>query len=61
VRYNTWTTGLRERHPYVNPPPTSEWRARNAKIMTVIFRIAGVLLVLKSIIDFLPLIGTKPH
>lgn len=22
IRYNAWTTGLRERHPNVNPPPT---------------------------------------
>jgi hypothetical protein len=26
IRYNAWTTGLRERHPNVNPPPTPEWR-----------------------------------
>jgi hypothetical protein len=44
VRYNTWTTGLRERHPNINPPPTPEWRARNTKIMRVMFRIAGVFL-----------------
>lgn len=48
VRYNAWTTGLRERHPKFNPPPTPEWRARNTQIMTVIFRVAGVLFVLRS-------------
>jgi hypothetical protein len=38
VRYNTWTTRLRERHPSFNPPPTPEWRERNTKIMTGLFR-----------------------
>jgi hypothetical protein len=61
LRYNAWTTGLRERHPNINPPPTPEWRVRNTKIMTVVFRVAGVLLVLSSIPYLLPLIGAKPH
>ena len=61
IRYNTWTTGLRERHPNVNPPPTPEWRARNTKIMTLMFRVVGVFLVLLSIMYLLPLIVTKPH
>lgn len=59
VRYNTWTTGLRERHPNINPPTTPEWRARNAKIMKIMLRIAGVLLLLNSIVDLLLLIGMK--
>lgn len=50
VRYNAWTTSLRERHPNFNPPPTSEWRARNTKIMTVIFRVGGVFLFLRSLL-----------
>jgi hypothetical protein len=61
IRYNTWTTGLRERHPNVNPPPTPEWRARNGKIMTIMFRAAGVFLVLLSIMYFLLPTGSKPH
>ena len=61
IRYSAWTTGLRERHPNVNPPPTPEWRARNTKIMTVMFRVVGVFLVLLSIMYLLPLIVTKPH
>ena len=62
IRYNAWTTSLRERHPNFNPPPTPEWRARNTKIMTVMFRAAGVWFVLLSILYLLPLIGsTKPH
>jgi len=62
MRYNAWTTGLRERHPGFNPPPTPEWRARNTKIMTAIFRIAGGLLVLRSVLTLLPLISsTTPH
>jgi uncharacterized membrane protein YjgN (DUF898 family) len=60
VRYNAWTTGLRERHPNFNPPPTLEWRARNTKIMTVMFRVVGVFLFVLSIMYLLPLI-TKPH
>jgi hypothetical protein len=39
IRYNAWTTGLRERHPSINPPPTPEWRARNTKIITVMFEL----------------------
>jgi hypothetical protein len=61
VRYNAWTAGLRERHPNINPPPTPEVRARNTKIMTVMFRVAGVFLVLLSIMHFLPLIAAKPN
>lgn len=36
VRYNAWTTGLRERHP--------------TRIMTVIFRVMGLFLVPLSIL-----------
>jgi hypothetical protein len=61
LQYNAWTTALRERHPNVNPPPTPEWRTRNTKIMTVIFRIAGAFFLLLSIVYLLPLINTKPH
>ena len=61
VRYNAWTTGLRERHPNINPPPTPEWRARNTKILTVMFRVLGAFLVLLSIMYLLPLIVTKPR
>jgi hypothetical protein len=61
IRYNAWTTGLREPHPNITPPPTPEWRARNTKIMTVMFRVAGVFLVLLSIMHFLPLIAAKPN
>jgi hypothetical protein len=44
-RYNAWTTGLRERHPKINPPPTQAWRRRNTTIMTWLFRLAGAYLV----------------
>jgi hypothetical protein len=60
IRYNAWTTRLRERHPNINPPPTPEWRARNTKIMTVMFRVLGVGLAVLSIMYLLPLI-VKPH
>src|SRR5271155_5153699 len=63
LRYNAWTTGLRERHPNINPPPTPVWRARNTKIMTVMFRLFGVFLLLLSTVEFLTYLGsvTKPH
>jgi hypothetical protein len=57
LRYNAWTTGVRERHPNFNPPPTPEWRARNTKIMTALFRVAGVFLVLLSLLTLLQLMG----
>jgi hypothetical protein len=57
-RYNAWTTASRERHPNFNPPPTAEWRARNTKIMRVMFRVAGVFLLFLSTLIFLALIGT---
>jgi hypothetical protein len=63
VRYNAWTTGLRERHPKINPLPTPEWRVRNTKIMTVMFRLLGVFLLLLSAVEFLTFVGSvvKPH
>jgi len=44
IRYNSWTTGIRERHPKFNAPPTPEMRVKNTKIMTFLFRFVGVLL-----------------
>ena len=61
IRYNAWTTRLRERYPQVNPPPTPEWRSRNTKIMTVMFRIVGAFFMLMSFIYLLPSIGNKLH
>jgi hypothetical protein len=63
VRYNAWTTRLRERHPDFNPPPTPDWRARNTTIITVMLRIAGVLLLLLSVLTLLQLSSGagKPH
>jgi hypothetical protein len=59
LRYNAWTTSLRERQPNINPPPTPEWRARNTKIMTMMFRVVGVFLVLLSILTLLA--SVKPR
>ncbi len=59
LRYNAWTTSLRERHPNFNPPPTPEWRARNTKIMTAMFRVMGVFLVLLSLLTLLG--SVKPN
>jgi hypothetical protein len=52
-RYNAWTIRIRERHPNINPPPSPEWRARNTKIMTVIFRVAGGLLLFRVALGLL--------
>src|SRR5438270_8320445 len=49
-KYNAWTTRVRERHPNVNPPPTPEWRSRNTRIMTILFRIVGMLLLGQTIL-----------
>lgn len=61
IRYNAWTTRLRERPLSLNPPPTPEWRARNTKIMTALLRILGVVLAVLSGILLLPLLLPKPH
>jgi hypothetical protein len=53
VRYNTWTTRLRERHPSFNPPPTPEWRERNTKIMTGLFRIFGAMFLVRVALGLL--------
>ena len=58
-RYNAWTTAMRERRPNVNPTPTPEWRARNTKIMTVMFRVAGGFFVLLSVLTLLG--SVKPN
>jgi hypothetical protein len=57
-RYNAWTTGVRERHPNFNPPPTPEWRARNTKIMTVLFRVAGLFFLMISALKLLGRMNT---
>jgi hypothetical protein len=48
IRYNAWTTGLCERYPRINPPPTPEMRQMNTKIMTWLFRVAGAFLAVFS-------------
>jgi hypothetical protein len=48
VRYNAWTTSLREKNPHINPPPTPEMRELNTRIMTRLFRITGVCFTLLS-------------
>ena len=58
IRYNAWTTRVRERHPNFNPPPTPEWRTRNTKIMTFVFRIVGVIVVIRSALMLLGRTGS---
>jgi hypothetical protein len=60
-RYDAWTTRLRERHPNINPPPTPEDHARNIKVMKVMFRFVGILLILLANMYVLQMIPTKPH
>ena len=59
VRYNAFTTRLRERHPNINPPPTPEWRERNTLIMTWLFRISGAFLLFISIPVLLAIFKSK--
>jgi hypothetical protein len=54
--YNHWTTSMRERYSHINPPPTPEWREKNTKIMTWMFRVFGAFLALLSV---LALIGIR--
>jgi hypothetical protein len=61
IRYNAWTTRLRERHPNFNPPPIPEWLARNTKIMTALFRVAGAFFVLVGALSLLSLFVEKSH
>ena len=61
IRYNAWTTGIRERHPKFNPPPTPEMRAKNTKIMTILFRFVGVAIFLMAILNLFELVGYTVH
>jgi hypothetical protein len=49
LRYNSWTTNLRERKSYLSPPPTPQMRELNTKIMTWLFRILGFVFVLSAL------------
>jgi hypothetical protein len=46
IRYNTWSTRLRARHPHINPPPTPAWRESNTRIMTWMILLAGLVLLI---------------
>lgn len=59
VRYNAWTTRVRERTPHTNPPPTLEMRALNTKIMKWLFRIVGAFLFLLSIVALIGILNSK--
>jgi uncharacterized membrane protein YjgN (DUF898 family) len=61
LRYNAWTTSLRERHANINPPPTPEWRRRNTRVMTIMFRVFGAFLIFLATMYLLPLIANKLH
>jgi len=50
LRYNAWTTKFRERNPHINPPPTPEWREKNTRIMTWMFRLLGAFLAVLSVL-----------
>lgn len=60
TRSSAWTARFRERHPRRHLPPTSEWRARNTRVMAGVFRILGVFFVLLAILYALPtIVSTK--
>jgi hypothetical protein len=59
VRYNSWTTSLRERYPYINKLPSSEMREMNTKIMKWLFRVVGALLFLLSIVALIGVLNSK--
>lgn len=48
IRYNAWTTSLRQRHPKLSPPPTQNMFQLNTKIMRILFQFLGVFLLLLS-------------
>jgi hypothetical protein len=50
LAYNAWTTGVRERNPGFNPPPTAEARAMNTKIMSWVIRMFGLFVALFSLL-----------
>jgi hypothetical protein len=51
LRYNGWTTRIRERHPTIIAPPTPEARELNTKLMMWLFRLLGAWLVLLSVLS----------
>ena len=53
LRYNAWTTSLRERYPNINLAPTPEWRKRNTAIMMWMFRVFGAFLLALSTLALL--------
>ena len=59
LRYNAWTTRFRERNPHINPPPTPEWRERNTRIMTWIFRVFGAFLALLSVLALIGILHSN--
>ena len=62
LRYNAWTSSLREGHPHINPPPTPEWRERNTTHLTWLFRAFGAWLVLLAFVHVAPLLHpTSKH
>lgn len=59
LRYNSWTTGLRTRHPHINPPPTPQMREKNTKIMTGILRFFSLWLLFLSLFLLLQTLLTR--
>lgn len=50
LRYNTWTSRLRERRRGLSPPPTPEMREMNEKILMWILRFVGALMVAQALV-----------
>ena len=49
LRYNAWTTQLRQRKSCLSPPPAPQMRELNTRIMTWILRILGAFILLAAL------------
>ena len=59
LRYNAWTSSLREGHPHISPPPTPEWRERNTTHHAWLFRAFGAWSVLLAFVHVAPLLTRR--
>jgi hypothetical protein len=60
-RYNEWTTRFRETHPQITKPRSPEAASLNYKIMVIVFRSVGALLLAEAVFSFVRSIGRIPR
>jgi hypothetical protein len=60
-RYNAWTIRFRERHPQISKPPSPEMVSLNYKIVVVVFRAAGAILIAEAVYLFVHAIKRIPR